>query len=441
MSERDSAEPVDGNAAGPGSSFRFTRNLPPWSMAGSDFVRNVGQTMAARMFTIATGSVTTIVVARLLGPSGRGQYATAGAIAAVGVSLAALGLQSSNTYFVARDRSLLAPLLGNTLLTGLAGTSLLVALVGIGLELSGRLSLGSLLPLALVAIPVGIAYLLLQNLLLGLRDIGGYNLIEICTRLLGVTLLGALAAAGFVRPSSAFATGVVASAAAAAWSLSRLRRHLGEMRPTVSAQLFLVTMRYGVRAYLAALFAFLLLRSDIFVVRYQLGSAQAGIYSVAVSLADLLYILPTVVGTMLFPRLSGIRDRSRQWDTSIRVAAVVFVIMTIAAAIAWPLSHRVVVTLFGESFAHAGPAFAILAAAMVFYGVNNIISNYAAARAFPAFAIWVWLVGLALNVGLNLLLVPRYGISGSAFASLVAYALVAMAQLGYFAMEARARQA
>jgi O-antigen/teichoic acid export membrane protein len=342
---------------------------------------------------------------------------------------------------VARDRSLLGSLLGNTLVAALAGTSLLVALVGIGLEWSGRLSLGVLLPLALFAIPVGLAYLLLQNLLLGLRDIGRYNVIEICTRLLGVALLGLVAAFHVVRVTSVFATSVVASAAAAGWSLSRLLKHLGGHRPTLSASLFVETMRYGIRAYLAALFAFLLLRSDIFIVRYKLGSTEAGAYSVAVSLADLLYVLPTVVGTILFPRLSSIQDERQQWKVSIRVAATVFAVMLLAAAVAWPFAHVVVVTLFGQSFAHASRAFAILAVAMVFYGVNNIISNYAAARAFPAFAIWIWVVGLALNVGLNLILVPRYGISGSAVASLVCYVVVAVAQLGYFAAEARARPA
>jgi O-antigen/teichoic acid export membrane protein len=201
-------------------------------------------------------------------------------------------------------------------------------------------------------------------------------------------------------------------------------------------------MRYGIRAYLANFFAFLLLRSDIFIVRYQLGAAKTGVYSVAVSLADLLYVLPAVVGTILFPRLSRMNDARRQWHASVRVAAIVLAAMTGAATISAVVARPAVTLLFGPAFAHADRPFVILAVAMIFYGVNSVISNYAASRGFPAFAVWVWAVGLALNVGLNLLLVPRYGISGSAVASLIGYGVVAVAQALYFFAEARrARQA
>ena len=74
----------------------------------------------------------------------------------------------------------------------------------------------------------------------------------------------------------------------------------------------------------------------------------------------------------------------------------------------------------------------ILAAAMVFYGPNTIVSNYAAANGFPWFAVWVWLGALLLNVVLNLVLIPPLGIAGSALASLIGYGLVMVSQSFYF---------
>ncbi len=407
----------------------------------SDFSRKVGQTVGTRVVTIAAGSATTIVVARLLGPEGRGQYAVAGAIGAVGVSFANAGLQAANTYFVSRDRTLLGPLIGNSVAVGVGGATLLAALAGLGLGLSGRIELSTpLLVLAVAAVPIGLAYLLLQNLLIGLREIATYNLIEIGSRFPGLILLGLVVLLHATDVSSVFAASLAGSVVAAAWAYRRLVRALGA-RPTVSRPLFLQTMRYGARAYLAALFAFLLLRSDIFIVRYDLGTTQAGLYSIAVSLADLLYVVPTVVGTILFPRLSTMDDPAREWQTSLRVAGAVLIFMSVLAAAIWPSSHLVVTLLFGHDFSHAARSFGLLAIAMIFYGVNNVISNFAAARGFPAFAIWIWAVALAVNVGLNLLFVPRFGISGSAFASLLCYAIVALAQLVYFMRRADARPA
>src|SRR3972149_6606561 len=60
--------------------------------------------------------VTSVLVARILGPEGRGLYAVAMAVGAIGVQFGNLGLHASNTYYVARERSLLPALIGNTLL-------------------------------------------------------------------------------------------------------------------------------------------------------------------------------------------------------------------------------------------------------------------------------------------------------------------------------------
>ena len=87
------------------------------------------------------------------------------------------------------------------------------------------------------------------------------------------------------------------------WSLASLRSGLG----------------YGVRAYLGSLFAFLVLKSDILLVKYLRGAEETGYYAIAVGLADILMMLPTVVGTVLFPRLSAAPDVAAKWALARRV--------------------------------------------------------------------------------------------------------------------------
>src|SRR5262249_32942096 len=100
-----------------------------------------------------------------------------------------------------------------------------------------------------------------------------------------------------------------------------------------------------------------------------------------------------------------------------------------AALLARPMIHL----LFGNDFLPAAPAFVLLAVAMIFYGVNNIVSNYLAALPFPWFSVVIWIVICALNIGLNLLWIPAYGIMGASLSSLVCYVLVLLAQLVYCA--------
>ena len=82
----------------------------------SDFLHKVIETYATQISLIAIGLVTTVAVARALGPEGRGLYAVATAVGALGVQFGNFGLPASNTYYLSRDRALLPSLVGNSLL-------------------------------------------------------------------------------------------------------------------------------------------------------------------------------------------------------------------------------------------------------------------------------------------------------------------------------------
>lgn len=62
--------------------------------------------------------------------------------------------------------------------------------------------------------------------------------------------------------------------------------------------------RFGFKAYLSA---FLVLKSDLFFVNYYLTKTDLGHYSLAVSFIDYIYILPVVIGTVLFQKLSSLK--------------------------------------------------------------------------------------------------------------------------------------
>ena len=74
----------------------------------SDFVRKISQTFVTRVLVAAIGLITSVLVARILGPEGRGAYAVAATIGAMGVQLGNLGLQAANTYVISRQRDLLS---------------------------------------------------------------------------------------------------------------------------------------------------------------------------------------------------------------------------------------------------------------------------------------------------------------------------------------------
>ncbi|MDI6842822.1 MAG: flippase [Anaerosomatales bacterium] len=391
----------------------------------SDFVRKVAETMATRIALVGIGLVTSVLIARSLGPEGRGLQATIATITALGVQFGNLGLHSSNTYYVAQDRKLLPVLIGNSIVVGLGIGSAICLLAAATVAVRPGLSPlePPLLALALVGIPVGLTYLLLQNLLLGIGEIRAYNMIELSTRIVMIVVLAMLIVARFVSVENVAIASLAVSGLAGLWALARLLSDASR-RLTFSLTVLRDHMAYGFRAYLAALFSYAVLRADILMCKYMLGAEPTGQYSIAVSMADLVYMLPVVAGTIVFPRLAATSGRVERWAKAKRTTKWVAVLMVGLAIISALLARPAVGLLYGEAFVPAVPAFLWLLPGIVVLGVNTILMNYLASEGMPPIAVWSPAVASLANVGLNLWLLPRWGIRGAAIASTVAYSMM-----------------
>lgn len=417
---------------------RFVERLPEWAsvrltrLLDSDFARKVAETMATRVILIAVGLVTSVMIARSLGPAGRGLQASIAAITAIGVQFGNLGLHSSNTYYVAKKPALLPTLVGNTLAVGL-GIATAVTL-GVYAVMTAWPSLspldGTLLLLALAGIPLGLTYLLVQNLLLGIHEVRTYNVIELGSRIAVVALLGLLILAKMVSVEAVTVVGLATVVVSVAWALARIWPHLASP-PRVSLSTVRDHLRYGFKAYVASFFAYTVIRADVLLCSYILGAEPTGQYSIAVSMADLVYMLPVVAGTIAFPRLTATEDPGERWAKTKSMTKWVALVLIALALVAAALARPAVQLLYGEAFLPSVGAFLWLLPGIVLLGINTILMNYFAAEGMPPIAIWSPAMASVVNVALNLLLLPRFGMVGASLASTVAYGMMLAMSVGY----------
>jgi O-antigen/teichoic acid export membrane protein len=407
------------------------RRLDVSRLTSSVFVRQVSETYLTQLSIVALGFVNSILVTRILGPEGRGLFAVANTLSATGVQLGNLGLQSSNTYYVAREPGKLRLLLGNSLVVSAAsGGIALVAFLLLRL-LPGLAPIsGTLLALTLLAIPAGLASLLLQNLLIGTQQIRAYNTIDLATRVLAVLLVAATAPLGLVSPEAVFGVVLATVVLGALWSLLRLRSGI-EGPLAWSYDTLRECLPYGLRAYAGSLFVFLVLRSDILLVSTLRGAVETGYYAIAVGLADLLLMLPTVVGTILFPRLSAIPDLAARWQLVRRVLRVMLPATPVALGLAYLAAGPLIRIAYGAAFAPSAAAVGWLLPGVGCYAINGVLMNFLASCGMPRVVVVGPLLALVLNVAANLALIPRLGFVGAAIASSLAYALMLAISLAY----------
>ncbi|MGB8888946.1 MAG: polysaccharide biosynthesis C-terminal domain-containing protein [Candidatus Korobacteraceae bacterium] len=396
----------------------------------SDLVRKVVETYATQISLILLGLVTTIAVARALGPTGRGLYAVALAMGQIGVQFGHFGYVASNTYYLGQDRALLPRLLANSLLVSLS-VGVTAALAG-GLLFSFRPELapvhGWLLVLGFLYIPLGLGFLFSENLLLALHRVRSYNQVEFMNRLLILIMVGAVILFRWVSAQTVFAAIVVVMGLSNAAALFVLRPFLAEF-PRISIRLLRQHFGLGLKAYLIILFSYLLLRIDLLMVKYMLGAEQAGYYSVASSMGDYLLMLPGVIGMILFPKLSSMQNWRDKLRLSRKAAYAMIVGMVPLLGIAGLAARPAVHILFGAAFLPSVAAFLWLLPGIFTLGIETVAVQFLNAMGYPRIVVAIWAVSVALNVGGNLWAIPHWGIAGASIMSSVSYTLTLVAIL------------
>jgi O-antigen/teichoic acid export membrane protein len=391
----------------------------------STFFGKVAETYVTQISLIAIGMVTTICVARMLGPEGRGLLAVAIALSGLGVQFGNLGLNASNTYYVAKDRSLLPQLLGNTLVISLGLVGIGASIVYLVLHARPQWSPvhGNLLILVLAWVPFGLAYMLLQNLLLGVQEVRAYNTIELVSKLLTLVFIGFVLFSGLVNPVTMFLAFFVALLISFVWAFWRLYGLLDQPL-AVSSALFGRNIRLGIKAYLICLFYFIVLKADILLIKHFAGVVDAGYYSVATAVSGYLATLPTVVAAILFPTLSAMASVGEKLRMAKRATLGTGALLGLLLLIACFSAKLIVRILFGKAFLPAATAFIWLAPGAFFLGIEAVIVQFLNSFGYPKSVVGVWLAGVLLNLGANFIAIPRYGIVGAAAVSSLSYLMV-----------------
>lgn len=398
------------------------------------FSREVATTFTGRILLVGLGVASSVLTARFLGPGGRGILATVTAMAGIGLQLGNLGLHASNTFQVSRRPDLLAPIWANSLRTASAlGLALAIGALAAGSvfpEMLGTIPLPLLLPAAL-SIPFQLLVLFGLNLLVGMGRTALFNVLELTFRAVSVAGLAVMLI--LFGKDVRWVLGLnlvlaIGAAAVLAAVLGRMVRHSGAPESHGNMTLFRSGVAYGAKAYVAALLAYLIVRSDMLLVNALRGTAEAGVYSIAVQISDLLYLLPMSIGLVLFPRLTRQGDGDPIFALKIaRHNAFLMLLLCGAAAVLAPWAIRF---LYGGEFLPAVRALWWLLPGIWAYGACNPIATQLASSGMPLSAVVVWIPPLVLNVALNLVWIPRWGIEGAAAASSLCYLMVLLLHLG-----------
>jgi len=421
------------SASGPTEGGTATQLITP-PAAERGLRADVLMMLGAKFGVLILGAATTVIVARSLGPAGRGSLASTYALMTLLAQLGTFGIASANPYFAAREPHMVGRIAGNSLWLA-AALGVVMAAVGIALKVLAPGALGDItwpeLLVGMSGVPIALCSLFLQSILLAEGRMVLYNGVDVGAALLTVVLLLTLLPRAGGSVLLALSLMIGPQLVALFVYLSAMRRHGPLVRPLDGA-LARRMIGYGARAYLVTLVAYVLIRIDLLLVNGIQGASAAGQYSIAVALADALYLIPATVAVNLFARVArGSADR----DMSLSVFQLVAVVYLLICAVAAPLAEPAITLLFGQAYHPAISLFLWLLPGVYFLGLLNVIAYHFAGHGLPRELILVWIPGLAINLTLDITLLPHHGTYIASIASTVAYAIVFALHLRMFARD------
>jgi O-antigen/teichoic acid export membrane protein len=391
-------------------------------------------TVAGKGVFVVLGALTTVLVARHLGPTGQGVFAVSFNLTLILVQLGSSGLSVAVPMQVARDSRLASIIITNSLLVALAGGVLLIA----GSVLVKALAPGALsgltwieLSITLAALPAALAVMFLQVVLQGQGRMVAFAAIDISQ--------AAITLAGLVVAIAVFDVGVVGVLVVLTatryllvpMALVMLRHEA--LPPARPARALLWRMlASGARVYAVGLVTFLLIRLDLLLVNSILGQRQAGLYSLAGYVSEALTIIPSVIAVNMVARLA----RPHEADASARVFRATFLLYGGLCLLSLLAVHFGLPLVYGRAYRNSVELYYWLAPGIFFLGLLSVIGIHFSVHGYPPILIAAWIAGLVLDIALNVLLLQPLGLFIAPLSSTVAYGLVLVAHLSRFAREA-----
>ena len=389
--------------------------------------------MFIRQFIVCfLGAMAGVILARVLGVEGKGAYALVLLVPKMAVTLGNLGIRGANIYFLGKKEKEERNIIANSLFLAFIIGLFIIFIIFSPL----RENFFSGVPQNYLYFGIfSIPFLLLSSYFNGViiaKDLIKKLVVKdvvinvISLLLLGLTvwyfklgLIAALVVWFIILVVDAFINFVFVNQA------SR------KIKWRFSVPVFKESIVYGLKIYLGNLVQFLNYRLDMFLVSFFMGVRFVGFYSIAVSLAELIWYFPDSFATMLFPRVSSSSEKENNRFTPL-VTRNVALLLLIEILFILVTGRFVVWLLYGEGFFPSLRPFYFLLPGVLILGFGKILSADLAGRGKPVINAYISIVALFINISLNIYLIPKMGMSGAALASTISYTVTGILTIIYF---------
>ena len=397
------------------------------------FLKKTIYIFATSIGLMVVGLTSGIVVARVLGPELKGQAALLSTITEFLFMGGSLGLGSAFSYYIAKEYYPSRQILTFALFSSLILGSIVIGAFYVTMPLHAGVwegvPKGLVFGAALLAV-VSIYLNYLSRIIVGYGRIYAMNVGGIAsslTNLIAVILLLVVCNFGINGVLGAF---WLSAAVQSAVLLYFLKDDLPLARFWVG-NLMRDSFSYGIKSQSLLLINFLNYRLDMLLLKHFTDSTSVGYYSLAVGMAEMMWMVPNAVVAPLFSGIaaSDAKDRSLVTLRTVRWSIVFLCILAIGGIVFGQLFIKL---LYGESYLPSYMPFLWLLPGICLFPLFKLLVVDLAARGKPGLGTISSATALIVNIIANIIMIPRMGASGAALATSFSYICMSIMSVLFF---------
>ena len=177
---------------------------------------------------------------------------------------------------------------------------------------------------------------------------------------------------------------------------------------------------------LASAASFIYVRIDQVIIGSLSGNREVGIYAAAVKLVEVWYFIPGIICGSLFPAIVNAKITSQEVYKS-RLKKFYILMVTIPLLIAVPmtlLAKPIIFILFGNEYMESVNILRIYIWSSIGLFLGTAMGQYLMSENLVKTIFWLSLSAMIVNIILNFIFIPIWGLLGAAWATLISYMVV-----------------
>jgi O-antigen/teichoic acid export membrane protein len=403
-----------------------------------NFFKNTVATMSRQVMGILLGLLASVIIARMLGPKGNGMYSLITLLPTILQTMLNIGVGTSSVYYVGQKKYEIKDIVKTNTAIGLflSLTSIVIGIIVV-LFFSDKVFQGVphlYLYLILVIMP-----LLMNNdfylvIFQAVQDFKSFNLLALVRQfgaLISLAILLFIFHTGLVGTVFSFVIGVISQFLVTMY-LFKKKMNITIFSGKISKEYYKNSFSFGFRAHFSNILSFINYRADMLLISMFLTPAAVGLYGVAVSIAEKLWIVSQAISSVLYPVVSSSSDDESKNRLTSAISRNVLLFSILGGIAFYIASNFVFDILYGAKYSESSYMLKLLMPGIVLFSVDRILSNDLAGRGKPELNMYTSMFTVVSNLGLNIILIPRIGIAGSAIASSVTYSLSTLIKMFLF---------